>query len=148
MKVQLRLACAAVLLIGCLGLVGCTQGSSEASDVEPVQVYAIAGGNLHRVVLTEEAEKNLGIKSVSVRSATSPTDALTSVPMTAIIYDPSGVPWVYTSPAARTYVRAQVVIERTTSDTAYLSSGPPVGTAVVTVGASELLGSEYGVGGE
>jgi hypothetical protein len=148
MKLQLRLVCAAVLLIGCLGLVGCAQGSSETSDVDPVQVQAIAGSNIHRLVLTEEAESNLGIESVPVHGATLPSDSLTSVPMTAIIYDPSGVPWVYTSPAARTYVRTRVVIERTTSETAYLSSGPPVGTPVVTVGVSELLGSEYGVGGE
>jgi hypothetical protein len=41
-----------------------------------------------------------------------------------------------------------VVIDQTTAEDAYLSSGPPVGAAVVTVGASELLGAEYGVGGE
>jgi hypothetical protein len=28
------------------------------------------------------------------------------------------------------------------------SSGPPPGTAVVTVGAAELFGTEYGVGEE
>jgi len=31
---------------------------------------------------------------------------------------------------------------------ALLQRGPPVGTEVVTVGAAELLGSEYGVEGE
>ena len=148
MKPQLRLGCAAVLLIGCLGLAGCTQGSSVAPDSEPIQVQAIAGSDLHRLVLTEQAASNLGIESVPVRDATSPTGAITAVPMTAVIYDPTGVPWVYTSPAARTFVRTRVVISRTTSDTAYLSSGPSVGTGVVIIGASELLGSEYGVGGE
>ena len=148
MKLQIRLGCVAVLLVGCLGLVGCTQGESVTSDAEPVQVQAIAGSDLHRVVLTEEASRNLGIETSSVADATSPTSAMTVVPMTAVIYDPNGLPWVYAASAVRTFVRTRIVIERMTSHTAYLRSGPPVGTAVVTIGASELLGSEYGVGGE
>ena len=33
-------------------------------------------------------------------------------------------------------------------DTAVLSTGPPVGADVVTLGATELYGVEIGVGGE
>lgn len=74
--------------------------------------------------------------------------AQTIVPLSAVIYDPEGEAWVYTSTAARTFTRTGVVIDHATADYAYLSSGPKAGSAVVTVGASELLGAEYGVGGE
>jgi hypothetical protein len=76
------------------------------------------------------------------------TPKKTVVPLTAVIYDPEGTAWVYTATAARTFVRTKIVIDHTSSGNAYLSSGPAVGSAVVTVGASELLGAEYGVGGE
>ena len=41
-----------------------------------------------------------------------------------------------------------VTVDQLQGDTAYLSKGPAVGTLVVTVGAEELLGTEYGVGHE
>ena len=68
--------------------------------------------------------------------------------MTALIYDSQGKPWTYTMPAPRTFVRVAVVIARVDDGTVYLSSGPPVDALVVTVGASELMGAEYGVGAE
>ena len=50
--------------------------------------------------------------------------------------------------AARTYVRQPITIAAILGSTAVLSSGPPVGAAVVTVGAAELLGTEYDISGE
>jgi hypothetical protein len=47
-----------------------------------------------------------------------------------------------------TFVPQEVVIARIDGDTAILTSGPAPGTEVVTVGAAELLGAEYGVPGE
>ena len=44
--------------------------------------------------------------------------------------------------------RAPITVDRVDGETAYLVKGPAVGTAVVTVGAPELYGAEYGVGGE
>jgi hypothetical protein len=154
MKPHVRRGCAAALLAVCFSVAGCSQIGPVTSDAEPAQVRPIAGTDLHRVVLTEEASRNLGILTEPVRQAalgrSAPSAAATTtfVPMTAVIYDPRGLPWVYTTPAPLTFVRTRIVIDRTTSEAAYLSSGPAVGTAVVTVGASELLGAEYGVGGE
>ena len=74
--------------------------------------------------------------------------ALTAIPLAAVIYDPKGRPWTYTIAGPRTYVRKAIVIDRISGDTVLLRSGPPVGTPVVIVGASELLGAEYGVGEE
>jgi hypothetical protein len=188
MKLRVRLGMAAVLLAACAGLAGCAQiEQPSASDAEPAQIHPIGGTDLNRVVLTEEASQNLGIRTVPVvedtssvpaarvgvattakrpttpaarrraaaaarrlaaRAAAQRTPKMTVVPLTAVIYDPQGVAWVYTATAARTFVRTKVVIDHTSSGIAYLSSGPAVGSAAVTVGASELLGAEYGVGGE
>ena len=46
------------------------------------------------------------------------------------------------------YVRAPIDVIRIDGDRALLSDGPPLGTEVVTVGAAELLGTEYEVGEE
>jgi hypothetical protein len=64
-----------------------------------------------------------------------------------VLYFSDGSTWVYTVAGPRTYVRQRVTIARTTGDTAMLQAGPAPGTAVVTVGAAELLGSETGVAG-
>jgi hypothetical protein len=44
-------------------------------------------------------------------------------------------------------VRQRVGVARIDGDLAILGSGPAPGTAVVTVGVAELLGTELGVGG-
>jgi len=43
-------------------------------------------------------------------------------------------------------VREPIEITRISGDDVVLSSGPVVGTAVVTVGAAELVGAEAGLG--
>ena len=139
---------AVVLLAVTLGLTGCASSRAASTDADPVRLQAVAGTNLHRVILTRQASENLGIMTEEVREATSGTATRTLVPLTAVVYDPQGTPWVYTTPSALTFVRTRIVIDHTTVRSAYLTSSPPAGTAVVTVGASELLGAEYGVGGE
>jgi len=68
------------------------------------------------------------------------------VPFSAVLYDMHGKTWVYTSPAPRTYVRHQIGVDYIEGARAVLSDGPPTDTAVVTVGASLLLGTELGFG--
>ncbi len=156
-SVHLRRTAALLIVSLCLG--GCTSSGpdhSASSDAEPVRVRAIAGTDLNRVVLSESAVRNLGIRTDQVRraraasrgSTRTPATGATFIPMTAVVYDPQGSPWAYTTPAARTFVRVPIVIDHIVGGAAYLRSGPTAGTAVVTVGASELLGTEYGVGGE
>lgn len=67
------------------------------------------------------------------------------VPYSAVYYDGKGVPWVYVNTKPLTYERQRIGVERVTGDLAILSDGPPIGTPVVTVGASMLFGAEiYG----
>jgi hypothetical protein len=70
----------------------------------------------------------------------------TVVPYSALIYDSRGQTWVYTSPSPRTFVRQKVEVDQIQGDTGVLSDGPVVGTAVASVGAAELYGTEFKVG--
>jgi hypothetical protein len=67
------------------------------------------------------------------------------VPYDAVLYGVHGETWVYSNPEPLVYVRLPIVIDFIEGDLAYLSEGPEVGTAVVTVGAAELFGTETGV---
>jgi hypothetical protein len=60
---------------------------------------------------------------------------------------PSGQAFVYVVTAPLTYERQPVAVDYVAAELAVLTSGPPAGTLVVTVGADEVLGAELGVGG-
>ena len=64
------------------------------------------------------------------------------VPYNALYYDSKGQPWVYVNPQPLTYERQRVTVQRVVGQQAVISDGPPVGTAVVTVGAALLYGTE------
>jgi biotin carboxyl carrier protein len=68
------------------------------------------------------------------------------VPYASVIYDLHGDTWTYTNPAPLTYVRDHIVVDYIDGDLAILSDGPAAGTAVVTSGAAELYGTEFGIG--
>lgn len=126
-------------------LAGCGPKPAGAGDVRPAILLPVPGSTtLHRVVLNALAVQRLGIATAPVAA-----DArMLRIPATALIYDPSGRPWVYLVPAPRTYLRHPVTVDRAEGDTVLLSSGPAAGTPVVDVGVAELLGAEYGVGEE
>jgi hypothetical protein len=68
------------------------------------------------------------------------------IPAAAVLYDPTGNAYTYTSPGRLTYVRQPLTIAYIVGDSAVLSAGPPAGTVVVVVGGAELTGIETGVG--
>ncbi|WP_052434130.1 hypothetical protein [Streptacidiphilus melanogenes] len=112
----------------------------------PSSVAALPGyGHVQKVVLTPLAEQRLRVRTVTVASA---AGGETQVPITAVIYDPDGVPWVYVPDGGHAYTRHAITIARYDGDTVVLGAGPKAGTSVVVVGAAELLGTEYGVGEE
>ena len=71
---------------------------------------------------------------------------IVTAPYGALLYDRNGKTWAYTNPQPLVYVRSPVVVDYIKEGVVYLKEGPPVGTPVVVVGASELLGIESGVG--
>jgi hypothetical protein len=136
------------LLAASLCLAGCGLTSAEsASGDAPSQVVPITGTDRSRVVLTASAAGRLGIASQAVTALTVVPPQLT-IPASALIYDKNGKTWAYTTTQPLTYQREPVTVVRVEGDRAVLSAGPAVGTSVVTVGAAELLGTEYGVAGQ
>jgi len=131
------------LAVASVLLVGCEETQPESAD-EPAQVVPIKGSDVPKVVLTADGAHRIGLKTATVELS----ETGTAVPLAAVVYDRDGSTWVYTVAARLTYVRQRVTLAGADGDVALLQRGPPVGTEVVTVGAAELLGSEYGVEGE
>ncbi len=127
-----------------------TDSSFIQSDTKSAQIIPIKDTELNHVVLTERATQRLAIATVPVQVATSAQarqeNGRTIIPYSAVIYDPNGATWTYTNPETFVYVRHPITIVYIEEDFAVLSSGPPSDTRVVTVGAAELFGAEFGVG--
>ncbi len=68
------------------------------------------------------------------------------VPWSAIVHDINGGAWVYENIAPQQYARRRVEVRRVVGSLAALARGPAVGAKVVTAGAAELFGAEFGVG--
>jgi CzcA family heavy metal efflux pump len=130
-----------VLIIASLPLSAC--GGSPAEEVEPsgdeaAAVEPIKGTDVNRVILTEDAAKRLGVRTASVQRVGGRKVA----PDAAVVYAPEGKTFTYASPKPLTFVRREVTVDHISGTKAVLSHGPPVGTAVVTVGSQELYGVE------
>jgi predicted small secreted protein len=139
---------AAATLSGCR-----TTQEAAGDDTEPVTLQAVEGTDRYQVTLTPDAVERLGLRTdtvhpVTAANAGSPAGARSSVPYAAVVYDADGSTWAYTVVENETYARAALTVASVAGDTAYLTSGPPVGTPVVVVGAPELLGAEYQIAGE
>jgi hypothetical protein len=70
---------------------------------------------------------------------------LLALPASAIVYDAEGGTWVYEQHSERHYQRRRVEVDHTRGGVAYLRRGPAEGSIIVSVGAAELFGAEFGV---
>ena len=120
------------LLSACGGQIPVTGEKIAPSKLEPIE-----GTDLSRVILTEKAVERLGIETVSASG--------NEVPYAAVIYDIEGNTWIYTNPAPLTFVRESIVIDYIEGDMAVLATSLASEMKVVTVGVSELYGTETGV---
>lgn len=147
MEHRRRLIVMAAAVIGSLLLGACAdkaaeeQGSSGAATV-----HEIDGSEVSRVTLTKDAARRLDIQTETVSPARPGPG--TQIPYAAVLYDPKGDTWAFVNRKALTYVRESIKVDRIEGDVAFLKDGPSAGTNVVKVGASELYGSEIGVGDE
>ncbi len=163
---------AVILIVVGLGVSACTHKSEMPAQSKPAKTEVVQGTDLSRVTLSPKAAERLDIKTAAMRDeqvkarkssaagdvAAKPTAAgagakervvaMSStrkvVPTSAVLYDAKGKTWVYTNPEPLVFVRHAVSIDYIDGDRAVLTDGPVSGTAVVTVGAAELLGTEYG----
>ena len=130
----------AVLIAGC----GPTASAQETAPNEtPSRVEPIAGTELSRVILTEEAARRIDLQTQEVRTQSIDGVNRLVIPYAAVIYDTEGAAWAYTNPEPLTFVRQALEIESIDGDEAILSDGPSTGTRVVSVGTPELYGAEF-----
>ena len=153
----------AAAFVAGISVAGCKAagGAQPAAAPEPASVTTLGSGQLPTVKLTADAAARIGLHTAKVtglsakqQQAVVPGSAKAAavprlgVAMAAVLYDHNGATWVYSQTAPLTFQRQSVVVSRVDGDLALLSSGPAAGTAVATVGAAELRGSEDGVSGE
>lgn len=138
------------LIVAALPLAGCSKKASTYTKVEPATVEHAKDSQITRITLTEQAMERIGLKTAPLQEGKMEGDEKAAprpfVPDSAVMYVANGETYVYTSPKPRTFVRQAVDIEYIKGGVAVLKKGPPAGTQVVTVGASELFGTEFGVG--
>jgi hypothetical protein len=141
---QRRATALALLAIApALALGACAEAEpAETSHYEPAKLAAIKDSDVKQVTFTAEGAKRVGLEFGEVRS----TEGGPVIPYASILYDAKGSTFTYTSPKPLTFVRQEIVVRRIDGNNVQLAKGPPIGTKVVTVGATEVLGSEFEVG--
>jgi len=131
------------VLLSAVSLVACGSSGDEPDANGPAAVEPIAGSDLAKVTLTDEAAKRIDLQTAPVSQGSGTT---TEIPYAALLYDPDGKTWTFVQSGELTFERAAISVDHIEGDTAYLLEGPAVGTEVVTVGATQLYGAEQGVG--
>jgi cobalt-zinc-cadmium efflux system membrane fusion protein len=69
-----------------------------------------------------------------------------AVPTAAVLYDIYGGAWVYVNSAPHEYHRQRIELLYSESSSTVITRGLGVGTRVVSAGAAELFGTEFGAG--
>ena len=142
MRRPIRLFCATVAVLA-LGLTACAdKKESSAEKVEPATLVEVKGSDVKQVVLTKRATERIGLEMASVGG----TAGAATIPYSAVVYDPEGKTWAFTSPKPLTFVRSPITVASIAGDQAVLSAGPAPGTPVVTIGTALLYGTENEIG--
>jgi RND family efflux transporter MFP subunit len=110
------------------------QGDPSAASVD---VYYVLSGNSGTFRPGER---------VLVEIPLTTTEQGLVVPDTAVLYDIHGATWVYEDLGGNAYARRRIEVARPAADRAVVSRGLTDGVKVVTAGAAELFGTEFGSG--
>lgn len=126
------------------------QTNASTLTAKPVPVPLSPGGASATVDLFYELDNKDGKlrsgQKVSVAVTMRGEQESLVAPASAVIYDIHGGTWVYENTGAQTYTRRRVALRYVTQGRAILERGPPPGTKVVSAGAAELFGAEFGMG--
>ena len=137
MKLNFRLLMLIVILF-VLPLSACAPAAAPEEEEKPVTLEPIAGTELNRLTLTEKAAERLGLETAPVVAQ----EGQVVIPYAALLYDPSGQAWVYVNVGPLAFERHEITVDSILGDQVILSKGPEAGANVVTLGATELYGSE------
>jgi hypothetical protein len=140
---------ACLLAVAALGLSGCAPvATATATKPKPYKIEKPEGTSLTRLRIEQRVFDRIRIQTSKIREVErfGGETARKVVDYAAIVYEPKGDTAVYTNPSPLVFVREPVKVDSIDGGLAVLASGPPAGTAVVTVGTAELLGMEFGVG--
>ncbi len=122
---------------------GQTTAGAPAAAVDanaPAQVEKNTETGIAKITLSERAMERLDVKTDTVKAG---NGTGITFPYGALMYDADGKTWVFTNPEPRVYLREAVTVARVEGGVVTATAGPAVGTAVVTVGATELFGAEF-----
>lgn len=111
----------------------------------PTADLATAGVDLFYLLSNPDASLRPG-QRVSVRVPLAAGAEHLVVPRGAVLFDALGGSWVYEAKGGGVFARQRITLIDTVGETAVLGQGPAPGTRVVTTGAAELFGTEFGVG--
>ena len=128
---------------------GETQDSTfiQASPVQgpPLSDASSASADLFFEISNSEGLFRIGQKVKLSLIKKAPEESLV-VPLSAILYDMNGGSWVYVKIAPQVYSRHRVEVSHVVGDFAVLIRGVSAEDEVVTAGAAEIFGTEFGVG--
>lgn len=148
-----------VLLVS-LALAGCgpaASGSAAGDEQPPATIVEVPGSDIPSIMVNDESVDRIGIATAVVQAAgaaivgpakTKRGPSPVAIPYPAVVYLSDGSTWAFAPGSPQTYRRTPITVADIRGDQAILSSGPVVGSEVVTVGAPELLGVELNINGE
>jgi hypothetical protein len=136
-----------VLIIASLQFSACQQKSERPAKIERARVEDSDEAR-QRVRLTAKRAEQLGIKTAPIREEQISGKLRKVVPSAAVVYDEQRNAWVFTSPDSFVFVQERIHVDHIEEGLAILASGPPVGAAVVTSGATSLFSDEFRVSTE
>jgi membrane fusion protein, heavy metal efflux system len=129
-----------------LGAASSVQGVAAAPVAAPPTADATTAGIDVFYGIANRDRSLFPGQRVTVRVPLRAREESLMVPRAAVLFDAFGGTWVYEARDGGVFVRQRVDLADVVDDTAVLRQGPSPGTPVVTTGAAELFGTEFGGG--
>ncbi len=136
-------AAAAVSIFGRSAAAAVLQASPVSGP--PLSDANTASSDLYYELRNRDGALRLGQKVAATLVMKEAAEAL-AVPAAAVLYDMQGGTWVYVRSAPTVFVRTRVDVRYFAGGLAVLGRGLAAGVEVVTAGAAELFGTEFGAG--
>jgi hypothetical protein len=124
--------------------------SDKSQAAQPVAGPPTANGLTNTVDWYYELPADVAFRAgervaVEIPTSESKVEVLV-IPFKAVLHDIHGGQWVYAKTADHAYTRNRIQVARLAGPDAVLSSGPPLGSQIVTDGSAELFGTEFMTG--